>query len=43
MECCSLSFEEEKRQMAELHQKKMNLDALVNDFQNGNEKYVRWI
>ena len=29
---CRLSCEQEKRQMAELHQKKMKLEALVNDF-----------
>jgi hypothetical protein len=40
---CRLSLEEEKRQMAELHQKKMNQEALVNDFQNGNEEYVKII
>jgi hypothetical protein len=36
-----LSFEEEKRQMAELHQNKMKLEALVNDFQNYNETYLQ--
>jgi hypothetical protein len=30
---CRLSCEQEKRQIAELHQKKVKLEALVNDFQ----------
>jgi transposase len=37
----SLSCEEEKRQVAELHQKKTKLEALVNDFQNNNEIYLQ--
>jgi hypothetical protein len=36
-----LSCDEEKRQMAELHQQKMKLEALVNDFQNKNEEYLK--
>jgi hypothetical protein len=36
-----LSCEEEKIQMAELLQKKMKLEALVNDFQDNNEEYVK--
>ena len=40
---CRLSCEEEKRQMAELHQKKMKLEALVNDFQDNNEEYLKVI
>jgi hypothetical protein len=40
---CRLSCEDEKRQMAELHQKKMKLEALVNDFQDSNEEYVKVI
>ena len=40
---CRLSCEEEKRQMAELHQKKMKLEALVNDFQDNNEEYHKII
>jgi cell division septum initiation protein DivIVA len=38
-----LSCEEERRQMAELHQKKMKLEALVNDFQDNNEEYLKVI
>jgi hypothetical protein len=40
---CRLSCEEEKRQMAELHQKKMKLEALVNDYQDNNAEYVKVI
>ncbi len=40
---CRLSLEEEKRQMAELRQQKMNQEALVNDFQNGNEEFIKII
>ena len=29
--------------MAELHQKKMKLEALVNDFQDSNEEYLKII
>jgi hypothetical protein len=39
---CRLSLEEEKRQMSELHQKKMKLEALVNDYQDNNEEYVKF-
>ncbi|MGC2426343.1 MAG: hypothetical protein WA421_04860, partial [Nitrososphaeraceae archaeon] len=38
-----LSLEEEKRQMAELHQKKMKLEAFVNGFQDNNEEYCKII
>jgi transposase-like protein len=38
---CRLSCEQEKRQMAELHQNKIKLEALVNDFQNKNEEYLK--
>jgi hypothetical protein len=38
---CRLSLEEEKRQMSELHQKKMKLEALVESFQNNNEEYIK--
>jgi hypothetical protein len=38
-----LSCEQEKRHMAELHQKKMKLEALVNDFQDNNEEYLKVI
>ena len=38
---CRLSCEEEKRQMAQLRQKKMKLEALVNDFQDNNEEYMK--
>ena len=38
-----LSCEEEKRQMTEIHQKKMKLEALVNDFQDNNEEYLKVI
>jgi hypothetical protein len=37
---CRLSFEEERREMAELHQKKVKLEALVNDFQDNNGEYT---
>jgi hypothetical protein len=37
-----LSCEKEKRQRTELHQKKMKLEALVNDFQDNNEEYVKF-
>jgi hypothetical protein len=40
---CRLSCEQEKRQMAELHQKKMKLETLVNDFQDNNEEYLKVI
>ena len=40
---CRLSCEQEKRQMAELHQKKVKLEALVNDFQDSNEEYLKVI
>jgi hypothetical protein len=40
---CRLSCEEERRQMAELHQKKMKLEALVNDYQDNNEEYLKVI
>ncbi len=43
LDSCSLSCEQEKRHMAELHQKKMNLEALVNDFQDNNEEYFKVI
>jgi cell division protein FtsB len=39
---CSLSCEE-KRQMADLHQKKLKLEALVNGFQDDNEEYLQVI
>jgi Fe-S-cluster formation regulator IscX/YfhJ len=38
-----LSCEQEKRQMTELHQKKMKLEGLVNDFQDSNEEYLKVI
>jgi hypothetical protein len=38
-----LSCEEERRQMAEIHQKKVKLEALVNDFQDNNEEYLKII
>ncbi len=28
--------------MAELHQKKVKLEALVNDFQDNNEEYIKF-
>jgi Fe-S-cluster formation regulator IscX/YfhJ len=40
---CRLSCEEEKRQMAELHRKKVKLEAFVNDFQDSNEEYFKVI
>jgi hypothetical protein len=40
---CRLSFEEEKRQMADLHQKKVKLEGLMNDFQDNNEEYLKVI
>jgi hypothetical protein len=43
LDSCRLSCEEEKRQMAELHQKKMKLEAFVNGFQDNNEKYLKII
>ena len=36
------SCEEEKRQMAELQQQKMRLEALVDNFQNNNDEYVKF-
>jgi cell division protein FtsB len=39
---CRLSCEE-KRQMADLHQKKLKLEALVNDYQDNNEEYLNVI
>jgi chromosome segregation ATPase len=36
------SCQEEKRQIHELHHKKMKLESLVNDFQNDNEEYVKF-
>jgi hypothetical protein len=43
LDSCRLSCEEEKRQMAELHQKKMKLEAFVGHFQNYNEEYIKII
>jgi hypothetical protein len=40
---CRLSCEEEKRQMAELHLFLVKLEALVNDFQDSNEEYLKVI
>jgi hypothetical protein len=37
------SCEEERRQMVELHQKMIRLEALVNDFQDNNEEYLKII
>jgi hypothetical protein len=36
-----LSCEEERRQMHELYQKMIRLEALVNDFQDNSEKYIK--
>jgi hypothetical protein len=38
-----LSCEEEKRQMAELHQKRMKLEAFVESSQENNEEYIKII
>ena len=43
LDSCSLSCEQEKRNMAELHQKKVKLEALVNDYQDNNEEYLKVI
>jgi hypothetical protein len=40
---CRLSCEQEKGQMGELHQKKIRLEFLVNDFQDNNEEYLKII
>jgi predicted nucleic acid-binding Zn-ribbon protein len=37
------SCEEERRQMAELYQKMVRLEALVDDFQDNNEEYLKII
>jgi hypothetical protein len=36
-----LSCEEARRQMAELHNKNVKLEALVESFQNNNEEYIK--
>jgi hypothetical protein len=38
-----LSCEEERRQMAELYQKMIRLEVLVDDFQDNNEEYLKVI
>jgi hypothetical protein len=37
----SLSCEEERRQMGELYQKMIRLEALVDDFQDNSEEYIK--
>jgi hypothetical protein len=43
LDSCSLFYEQEKGQIHDLHYKKIQLEALVNDFQNNNEEYIKII